>query len=150
MRRDEKEIQDPKQMEAVIRRADICHLGMSDRGAPYVVPMNFGYRRRTLYFHSAAAGRKIDILKQNPSVCAVFSVDRELVRGEKPCKWGMHFQCVMAFGTASFLEDPAEKRMALNLIIAQYAEGGFDFPDNTVDATTIIRVDIETFTGKHS
>jgi len=64
MRRREKQITDRSQIEAIIARSQVCRLALSDGGQPYIVPLCFGYRRSRLYFHSAAAGRKIDILRR--------------------------------------------------------------------------------------
>ena len=61
MRRHEKAITDRAAIEAVIRRADVCRLGLSDAGHPYIVPVNFGYEDGVIFVHSAPEGRKIDI-----------------------------------------------------------------------------------------
>ena len=46
---------------------------MTDGGVPYIVPLNYGYEyadgELTFYFHSAKEGRKLEILKKNPTVC---------------------------------------------------------------------------------
>ena len=46
---------------------------MVDKGLPYVIPLNFGYKIEdnslVLFFHSAREGRKIDILKEYNAVC---------------------------------------------------------------------------------
>jgi len=57
MRRREKQITDTKQMEQILAQAQVCRLAMVDKGHPYVVPLNFGYRDGALYFHSALEGR---------------------------------------------------------------------------------------------
>lgn len=50
MRHKEKEISDPSEMNAIIRKATICRLGMVNGDKPYVVPMNFGYHNNTIFF----------------------------------------------------------------------------------------------------
>lgn len=152
MRRKEKEITDKSDMESVIKRTAVCRLAMVEGSRPYLVPMCFGYRDRTLYFHSAHKGRKIEILKENNRVCFEVDIDTEIGKGEKACDWGMKFQSVIGFGTASFVTDPDEKRQALDVIMAQYAEAGDDFryPDANLKATTIIKVVVEQMTGKRS
>jgi len=40
------------------------------------------------------------------------------------------FQSVIGFGKASFVEDSDEKRKALDIIMAQYSDKQFEFPEN--------------------
>ena len=49
MRRKEKEITDKKMMLDIISRAQVCYLGMSKDNMPYVIPINFGYYKNTIY-----------------------------------------------------------------------------------------------------
>jgi nitroimidazol reductase NimA-like FMN-containing flavoprotein (pyridoxamine 5'-phosphate oxidase superfamily) len=152
VRRTEKEIADRAEMEAIIRRCRVCRLAMVENGMPYVVPLNFGFADDTLYFHCASKGRKIDILKKNGAVCFEFDVDHELVKGEKACEWGMHYQSVIGFGTAVFVTDPADKRRALDVIMSHYTDSDapFRYPDAEIKRTTVISVPIDHMTGKRS
>ena len=150
MRRKEKEITDESGVLAVIRGATVCRLGLVDGDTAYIVPLCFGYRDNTLFFHSALKGRKIDLIQQNPKVCVEFDSALSISEEEQACDWGMKYQSVIGFGTATFVEDSEEKRKALDVIMAQYSNRQFEFPDNMVSATAIIRVDIEEMTGKQS
>ncbi|WP_246803939.1 pyridoxamine 5'-phosphate oxidase family protein [Desulfosarcina cetonica] len=129
MRHKEKEISDPSEMNAIIRKATICRLGMVNGDKPYVVPMNFGYHNNTIFFHGAQKGLKFDIIKKNPNVCVEFDVAIEVIEAEKACDWSMKFQSVIVFGTASLIDDPEEKCRALETIMAQYSDKVFDFPE---------------------
>ncbi|MFC1532217.1 pyridoxamine 5'-phosphate oxidase family protein [Thermodesulfobacteriota bacterium] len=64
MRRKEKEITKKSEIEAVINKALVCRVGLSDNNFPYIVPLCFGYQDNTIYIHGALEGRKIDILKK--------------------------------------------------------------------------------------
>lgn len=150
MRKKEKEITDPKTIEAIVRRAVVCRLAMCDGDRPYVVPVNFGYRDRTLYVHSAPEGRKIDVLRRNPRVCAVFETDREMLPAREACDWSVRYRSVIAFGTATLVSDPEEKRAGLDALMAHYARGRFDYPVEKLERTAVIRVDVEEMTGKQS
>ncbi len=151
MRRKEKEITDRSIIEAIIKQSVVCRLGMSDNGQPYVVPLCFGYADNALYFHSAGAGRKIDILKQNNRVCFEFDIDPVLVKkGQDACDWGMAYQSVIGFGRAVFIEDEASKRKALSIIMNQYGDGQFQYADVKLSRTAVIKIDIEEMTGKRS
>ena len=130
MRRKEKEITDISEMESIIHKSQICRLGLADDGVPYIVPLCFGYRDNTLYFHSAKEGRKIEILKRNPQVCFELDSDTQIHDGDTACGWGMNYRSVIGYGDASLLDDPADKRKALDIIMRQYTEEGeFTYSD---------------------
>ena len=150
MRRKDKQIGDPAVIEAIIRRSLVCRLAMADGGQPYVVPISFGYQNRCLYFHSAAEGKKIEILRKNPRVCFEFDVDLSLKKSDRPCRWGMKFKSVIGFGTARFIEEAEEKRRALSVILSQYSSERFTFSDEALDGVTVFCVKIEEITGKQS
>ena len=71
MRRKDREMS----REFALEVSDKCEwavLSMTDReGMPYAVPITIVRDGDAIYFHTAKAGRKIDILKQNPQVCLV-------------------------------------------------------------------------------
>ncbi len=150
MRRKDREINDRTVIDEIIRGCQVCHLGMSVDDQPYVVPLSFGYDGDAVYFHSALLGRKLDILRQNPRVCVEFERAGDLVTGPQACNWSVQFASVVGFGTAHFVEDPADKRAALSLLMAQYTGGEFHFPDGALERTTIIKIQLESLTGKHT
>lgn len=150
MRRRDKEITSLPEIEAIIRSARICRVAMSENNSPYVVPMNFGYRDRTLYIHSSGEGRKIDILKENSRVCFEIDVETKIIPAEKACSWGMQYRSVIGSGRAVFLENRKEKAAALDIIMAQYTNQAFDYSSKAIDATVVIKIEISEMTGKQS
>lgn len=148
MRRKDREITDRAEIEAIIAKAQVCRLAMADEGRPYIVPLCFGYENNALYFHSANAGKKLDILKKNGQVCFEFDVDCEVRTDPDACNWGMLYRSVIGYGKASFVESPASKRRALDIIMRQYGSNLNDYPDAKVNNTVVIRVDIDSLTGK--
>ena len=150
MRRNDKEIKDLAAIETVIRDSLVCRLGLSRNDQPYVVPLCFGYRDNTLYFHSSPEGKKIEILKSNGDVCFEFDIDHEVVQDVKPCKWTMKYRSVIGYGRATLVEDLEEKRKGLDAIIEHYSGRCLDYPATAMESTTIIKVEIENMTGKTS
>ncbi|MDJ0986772.1 MAG: pyridoxamine 5'-phosphate oxidase family protein [Desulfobacterales bacterium] len=150
MRRKEKEITDKTEMDAIIRDSQVCRLGLADAGVAYIVPLCFGYDGNHLYFHSAREGRKIEILNRNNRVCFEFEVNTKINPGKTACAWGMNFRSVIGYGTASFVEDSAEKCRALDIIMGQYADGDFEYADKALSKTLVIKVEIHSMTGKKS
>ena len=115
-----------------------------------MLPLCFGYQNRTLYFHSALEGKKIDILKKNNRICFEFDVNSEIIKAEKACKWGMKYQSVIGFGKAVLVENIAEKKKALNIIMNHYSDRDFQFTDKAIKKIAVIKIEIEGMTGKHS
>ena len=149
IRRKDREITDRNALQAIMREAQVCRLGLSDDGMPYVVPMNFGLGENRLYLHCATEGRKLDILRKNNRVCFEMDLLREIRQGPQPCGWGARYESIIGFGRALFVNDPDEKRAALDRIMDHYgAEGPFSYPDETLAKTAVIRIDIERVTGK--
>ena len=150
MRRKEKEISDRAEIEAVINEARVCRMGMCDGPIPYIVPLCFGYTADTFYFHCAAEGRKLEILSKHPEVCLELETGVALKPGDKACGWSMAYRSVMGFGTAERVEAPEAKRKALDLIMARYTPGSFDYPEAALAKTVILKVRVRSMTGKRS
>lgn len=151
MRRQDREIKDKQLMESIIRRAPVCRIGLSEDNVPYIVPLNFGYKDNFLYFHSAKEGKKIDMIRKNNHVCFEIDIEHKLVQGGDPCDWSMKYRSVIGFGKAFLVEDHEEKRRALDIISEHYAgKQSFEYPENSVNNLAIIKVKIESMTGKKS
>ena len=150
MRRKEKEILDREEIESIIRKADVCRLGLSDNNIPYIVPLNFGYRDSCLYFHTPKVGKKIDMIKGNNRVCFELDIDHEVVRAENPCDWNMKYRSVIGYGRAFLLEDIDEKRRALDIIVEHYSGRLNEYDEKLVNRLAIIKLQVESMTGKKS
>ena len=150
MRRKEKEITDKSEIESIIGKSQVCRMGLSEDGRAYIVPLCFGYKDNSLYFHSAKEGRKIEILKRNNQVCFEFDIDAQIHSGKTACAWGMKYRSVIGYGRASFIEDSGKKRKALDIIMSQYTGGGFAYSDKALEETLVIKVEISRMTGKKS
>jgi len=149
MRKAEREIRDQAEILAIMNEALVCRLGLSDEGRPYVVPMNFGLGEKCLYLHCAGEGRKLDILRRNDRVCFEMDLLREIKRSPTACGWGACYRSVIGFGRAVLVENPLEKRTALDRIMEHYgAQAPFSYEDPILAKTVVIRVDIESVTGK--
>ena len=150
MRREDKEIKDNNEIESIMQRATVCRVAFSENDVPYIVPVNFGYKDDCLYFHSAAEGKKIEIIRQNNNVCFELDIDHEVVRSGTPCKWGMKYRSVIGFGKAFLVRNVEEKRKALNTIVKHYSGKPSDYPESAISNVAIIKVEIESMTGKKS
>lgn len=151
MRRKDKQITNIAEIEEILSKADVCRIAMCDGTIPYLVPVNFGYRDRTLYIHSARVGRKIDILKKNDHVCFEVETDVEILGDTVACGWGTRYRSVIGSGRASLIEDSAGKKKALDVIMSKCSGAGdHSYDEKKVDAITVIRIDIAEMSGKKS
>ena len=151
MRRAEKELKTRAEIDAVIDAALSCRVAMVRQGLPYIVPLSHAYDGTFLYFHSATQGEKIDILRENPEVCVEFEDGVELRRGKSACRYSMNFRSVIVRGRMEFVQDEAEKRRSLELLVRRFAgndAGGF--PDSALAEIAILRLRIVSATGKLS
>lgn len=150
MRRKDLKISSTEEIEAIIKQSNVCRLGLCDGDTPYVVPLNFGYEDGKFYFHSAAAGRKVDLLKANPKVCLEFDMDLGMITDEKACNWGIRYKSVIVTGRATVLNTLEEKVQALNIIMKNYTDDVYTFPEKVVGSTFVFVVDAQEISGKQT
>ena len=150
MRRKDKEIKDIVEIQSIIGKSNVCRIALSKNNSPYIIPVCFGYKDNCLYFHSANVGKKIDIIEKNNNICFEFDDYRGLLISENPCDWDIKYSSVIGSGKASIIHDFDEKIKALNIIIEHYSDTFYKFQKKNIDAVTIIKVEIESITGKRS
>ena len=143
-----RKITDINEIEEIINKAGVCHLGLVDGDEPYVVPVSFGYERGALYFHGNMKGRKIELIRKNNRVCFEMETDVEVKEAEQACDWGIRYLSVIGVGKAYILENDEQKSHALNIITERYAGRVLDFPKSEMDKTLVVKIDIESMTGK--
>ena len=148
MRKKEKEITGHEAIESIIQRSLVCRLAFSENNRPYIVPLCFGYKDHTLYFHCASEGRKMEILRKNNQVCFEFDIDQELVKSDQACKFDMKYRSVIGFGRAFIVEDPESKRKALAAIMEHYTGKSYAFPEETLKKTAVVKIEVESLSGK--
>ncbi len=150
MRRIEKKITDKQIIEEILQYADICRIAIMDGSLPYIVPLNYGYKNGILYFHSAKDGRKIELLKKNNRVCFEVEDDFEILKDKKACKWGLKYRSVIGYGTVEFLENKDEKISGLDVLMGKYGSTNNFYDDETLEKVYVLKLTIETMTGKQS
>jgi uncharacterized protein len=150
MRRKDKEISDRPAIEAIIKQANVCRLAMVDGDKPYIVPLCFGYQDNVLYFHGALEGQKIDLIRKNPNVSFELDIVMKIAEAEDACKWSMKYQSVVGFGRAVLVESYEEKIKGLGIIMSQYSDKTYAYPDDRLRATAVFKVEIAGMSGKQS
>ncbi len=152
MKRKEKEITDIKEIEAIIQKAEVCRLGLAVDSTPYVIPVNYGHEDNCLYIHCAKKGRKLDMIKQNNTICFEMDIDAEIKeRGHSACNWSTTFRSVIGYGEAFFVEESEQKKKALDVIMRHYSgKTSFEYRKDTIENVVIIKIVITHLSGKKS
>ena len=140
MRRQDRAVTAPEKVRAVIDACEVCRLGLQDGRGVYVVPVNFGHTveggRHVFYFHGAAEGRKVDLVRRNGWAGAA-------------CGYTAAFQSVIGEGPIRVVETAEERRRGLAAIMRQATCcGDWTFPDAAVDAVCVLRLDAEELSCK--
>jgi nitroimidazol reductase NimA-like FMN-containing flavoprotein (pyridoxamine 5'-phosphate oxidase superfamily) len=151
MRRKDKEIQDRELISQIIHKCQVCRLGLAKEGAPYIVPVCFGYDGQAIYFHTAKEGKKIDYIAANDRVCFEFEHGVEPIpHRSDPCQWTVSFQSVIGYGRIHELRATEEKAAGLKQIMAQYSGQEWVFDAKDLSHIRVWKIAIEAMTGKQS
>ena len=152
MRRKEKEITNITEIEAIIQKAEVCRLGLAVENTPYIVPVFFGYEDNCLYVHCGKEGRKLDMIRQNNTVCFEMEVDTKITNRHKPaCQWSSAYRSVIGYGSAFILENFQEKKLALDVIMRHYSDRtSFEYQKKAVEEVVIIKIIVDQISGKKS
>lgn len=153
MRRQDRRITDPAMICAVLDKCRTLHLGLVEDGRAYIVPLNYGWTeengRYILYAHSAAEGRKIDLICGGADVGFEMETGVEYFDADTACGWGNRYESIIGEGRATLLETPEEKRQALAAIMAHYsARRDYTFEDAMVDLVQVIQIDVTALSCK--
>ncbi|MFT3951661.1 MAG: pyridoxamine 5'-phosphate oxidase family protein [Oscillospiraceae bacterium] len=155
MRRKDRAVTSQDEIRAILEESDSFRLALNDKaaGVPYIVPLNYGYvydgERLTLYFHSAAAGRKLDLIAENPIAGFELDCAHRLITGEAACSCSMEYQSIIGTGTVAELVTPEEKATGLNILMQKYSgSAAHEFPAQMLDRTAVFRLDASAFSAK--
>ena len=128
MRRDEREVESIEEIFDILLRCDTVRVAMNAGDYPYVIPMTFGCEladgKIIIYFHSAGAGRKWDILNKDPRVCVEADLYYKVEKRENGDITAI-YESVIGTGKAELLTEHAEKVAALKCMLEHYKESGF-------------------------
>lgn len=152
MRRKDREVVEPEEIMGIIRRCQVCRLGLCRDGLPYVVPMNFGAQLEggvpVIYLHCAPTGQKLDILRENPAACLEFDGGHRLLTGDIACAHSFAYESAIGFGRAEILESHQDKAAGLAAIHRHITGKDFDFTPEQTACVAVLRVRLESVSGK--
>jgi hypothetical protein len=115
---------------------------------PYAVPMNHAFVDGVLYFHCAPTGRKLDIIRANPSACYVVNDrfgERPTLADSRQCHG--NWESVIAYGGARVIEDRDELRRVFD-VFGKYFNPDFTVSEDSLDTTAAIILEVDTMTAR--
>ena len=118
-------------------------------GEPYGVPISYAYDGHNhLYLHSAVAGRKIDCIKAD-SRCSFCVVSQDNI---VPDEFTTYFRSVIVAGKIKILTDAEEILQGLIMLSDKYCPGIDPTAeiDKFINTVKVLRIDIDSITGKES
>lgn len=137
---------------AVLDEAMLCHVAYCIDGQPYVTPTIHWRDGDTLYWHGSSASRMLRHLEKGMPACLTVSHLDRLVLARCGFNHSVDYRSAMCFGTARAIDDPAEKRAALDRMIDRYYPGRAatlrTATPQELKATTVIAMVIEEASAK--
>jgi uncharacterized protein len=130
----------------------ICHVGFVIDGQPFVIPTSYGRSGDNLYIHGSAASRMLRNLDKGVPVCVTVTLLDGLVLARSIFNHSMNYRSVVVLGTATVVQDPAEKLEALHLLSEHILPGRWAESrqpnERELKATFALRVPITEFSAK--
>jgi RimJ/RimL family protein N-acetyltransferase/nitroimidazol reductase NimA-like FMN-containing flavoprotein (pyridoxamine 5'-phosphate oxidase superfamily) len=100
-----------------------CHVGFVVDGRPRVLPMLQVRLGDTLYLHGSTGGRVGLLGRDGLDVCVTATLLDGLSLGRSQPDHSINYRTVIAYGTATVIADPAEKRRVMAALIERIHPG---------------------------
>jgi hypothetical protein len=153
-------VDDDEWIEAFLAEEPMGVVGLVDEGAPYLVNQLFVYDpdEQAVFLHGAATGRTRRVVERDGTVDACLTVSRmgRLIPAAKPVDFDVEYASVVVFGDVSLVEDPVDKRRALEFLMAKFAphlRPGDDYEpiaDDSIERTSVYRIDVDGWSAKQN
>jgi hypothetical protein len=152
VREPQRAVYDRDALNQILDEAFVCHVGFVADGQPYVIPTSYGRAADVLYIHGSAASRMLRHLNQGVPVCVTVTLVDGLVLARSVFNHSMNYRSVVILGTATLVDDPAEKLAALRAISEHILPQRWDdsrLPnEKELKATSVLRLPINEFSAK--
>lgn len=147
MRRKDRAVTEKEAIEILIKGEHGILSMCTPENEGYGIPLNYVLDNNQIYFHSAAAGSKLDYLRTNNKVSFCVVGNTTVI----PSDFGTLYESAIVSGTTSEV-DGNEKRDALIKIIEKYSTDfiieGNEYIDKLYDRVSVIKLSIQSITGK--
>lgn len=159
VRRKERVLDDAAWMDRFLAMAALGHIAVTWEGQPLIHSNLYWYdaARETVYWHTAPVGKLRAVLDQGAQRgCFTVAEYGRLLPASTPFDFSTEYASVICYGTVRVVADAAEKRRALEGLMAKYAPhltAGTDYapmPDSDIALTSVHCMEVDTRVGKHN
>jgi len=152
VREPQRAVYDRDTVNQILDEAFLCHVGFVAEGQPFVIPMSYGRGGDVLYIHGSVASRMLRHLEQGVPVCITVTLVDGLVLARSVFNHSMNYRSVIILGTATLVDDPAEKLAALRALSDHILPNRWDNSrqpnEKELKATSVLRLPINEFSAK--
>lgn len=130
----------------------VCHVGFSLEGQPYVIPTMFARVDEAIYFHGSAASRMLRGASGGLPVCLTVTLLDGLILARSVFNHSMNYRSVVALGTATLINEPADKLAALQAFTEKLIRGRWNDArqpnEQELKATSILKLPLTEVSAK--
>lgn len=155
-RRSDRAIEDDAEIRRILRESQSGVLATISEDEPFLTPLIFAYdpEIHALIVHTSPHGRTPANVEAHEQVCFNTHEMGAILPHWKAWEFSNEYESVTIFGKATIMTDVEAQRGALQLLMDKYAphmepgEGYRPITDGEIDRTSVIRVEIERWSGK--
>ena len=103
----------------------VCHMGFVVDGQPFVLPTAYARIDDHLYLHGSPSNRMLRTGKGGVGLCVTVTLLDGLVLARSAFHHSMNYRSVVLLGTATVVDDPAEKRAAFRALVEHVVPGRY-------------------------
>lgn len=145
-------VYDRETIDKILDEGFVCHVGFTVDGQTYVIPTMYARAGDFIYFHGSAASRMLRNLADGLSVCVTVTLADGLVLARSVFNHSMNYRSVVALGTASLIDSPAEKLEAMRAFTEKILPGRWNDArqpsERELNATSILRLPLTEVSAK--
>ncbi len=152
LREPQRAVYDRAAIYKILDEGFVCHVGFTTDLQTYVIPTMYARVGDSIYFHGSAASRMLRNLSNGLSVCITVTLTDGLVLARSVFNHSMNYRSVVALGTATLLDDPAEKLDALHAFTVKILPGRWNDArqpnEKELKATSILKLPLSEVSAK--
>jgi len=152
MRRSDREVTESDQIIEILDDNKIIFVSFTDQDYPYVIPLNYGYEwvddQLVFYFHSAVAGKKLELLKRSNKVGFALGKEGAYIFGQSDCDTGVMFESVVGCGQIHIIDDEQQASHALANLYKHQVDREAAFSKQQIERVLVYKLVVEGFSGK--
>ena len=152
VREPQRAVYDRETVNRILDEAFLCHVGFTVDGQPFVIPTSYGRDGDVVYIHGSAASRMLRNLDKGIAVCLTVTLLDGLVLARSVFNHSMNYRSVVILGTATLVDDAAEKLAALRVLTEHIIPRRWDDSrqpnEKELKATSVLRLPITEFSAK--